>query len=152
MANRPKIASRNRINQLSRSSRIDNTFLRASDLEAVLNYLDENIRPYTVYTALLTQELTNDPVVTVLENTTSLTVTWTRNGASGQYTGTLSSPITNLQEKCFILFSERNAGGYPYINYYIASDTQIILYTGATDSSFNDDLLSYTPVEIRIYS
>lgn len=45
--------------------------------------------PYYEYSALLTQSSTNDPTVTVLYNTFSGTIVWSRNGA-GDYRGTLT--------------------------------------------------------------
>ena len=52
----------------------------------------EELAPYRSYTALLSQQGAEDPVATVLENTSNLTIIWSRIGA-GKYLGTLSQPI-----------------------------------------------------------
>ena len=50
--------------------------------------------PYLVYTAILRQTGTDDPVATVLANTLSADIVWTRTSA-GVYFGTLSGAFTN---------------------------------------------------------
>jgi hypothetical protein len=52
----------------------------------------QQLQPYKVYTALLTQSGENDPVPTILENTIDETLTWTYD-ALGQYSLSLS-PFT----------------------------------------------------------
>jgi hypothetical protein len=59
--------------------------------------LANKLRPYIIgysgiYTAKFSQTGTANPVVTVLENTTGLSITWTRI-STGSYIGTFSSPI-----------------------------------------------------------
>ena len=62
-----------------------------------INTSIENIRPYKVYTALLTQSGTNAPVATVLENTLGISITYSRNIA-GIYILTPSSGTFNLNK------------------------------------------------------
>jgi hypothetical protein len=50
--------------------------------------------PYKVYTALLSQTTTGDPVATVLANTLSADIVWTRT-STGVYFGTLASAFTS---------------------------------------------------------
>ena len=70
-------------------------------LKAVADYVDQeitNVKPYKVYTILISQTGTSDPVVTtLLENTFTGTITWTRTSA-GRYLGTIdSTEFTNLK-------------------------------------------------------
>lgn len=72
------------------------------NLQRVVNNLLETIgfvndalpdsRPYKVYTALLSQTGTDDPVATVLENTLGVTITWSRT-SSGDYEATASDDV-----------------------------------------------------------
>ena len=59
-------------------------------------------RPYTVYTALLSQTGTNAPVATVLENTLGIVVTWTRVNV-GVYGFFLPSPVLSLDRTSITL-------------------------------------------------
>lgn len=56
-------------------------------------------RPYKVYTALLTQEGTNDPVAQVLENTLGGTPVWERIG-QGRYNCTLTGAFPEGKTYC----------------------------------------------------
>lgn len=49
--------------------------------------------PYKIYNAILTQSGTSAPVATVLQNTLSGTIVWTR-GSGGVYLGTLTGAFT----------------------------------------------------------
>ena len=81
-----------------------------------LNDLINKVRPYKVYTALLNQSGTNAPVATVLENTTGLTITWSRFQV-GVYRGQLSA----LQDETKVWFLTSWASG--------AGDATQILYS-----------------------
>ena len=63
-------------------------------------YVDSK-RPYKVYTALMSQAGTDDPVVTVLENTLGGTPTWSTS-LSGYCSATLSSAFSANKTVCFI--------------------------------------------------
>lgn len=56
--------------------------------------LKQFVRPYAVYVASITQSGTDAPVVTVYENTTGATITWSRWGP-GEYRGTSTDLFTN---------------------------------------------------------
>lgn len=64
------------------------SIMRQQDVDAKI----EAIHPYKVYTALVTQSGSADPVVTVLDNTLGATITWARTN-EGVYTGTASSAV-----------------------------------------------------------
>jgi len=57
---------------------------------------EDHVHPigYKVYSALLTQTGTSDPTVTILENTTGLVFTWTRNQVGVYFTNPLPGDLT----------------------------------------------------------
>ena len=106
------------------------------------------IRPYKVYSALLTQSGTASPVATVLENTIG-NIVWTRN-AAGQYSATLSSAFT--LNKTFVLLgrSGANTGAYFEQNWVSANAVDIF---SVNYGGFNlDDTMYLVPIEIRVYN
>ena len=101
---------------------------------------------YKVYSALLTQSGTSNPVATVLENTIGSLV-WTRT-AVGYYRATLSSAFT--ANKTMVLLGsnspEFSVGAYnPTANY-------VLLKTTDATGTFVDDALFQCSVEIRVYN
>jgi hypothetical protein len=103
---------------------------------------------YKVYTALLTQSGTSDPVATVLENTTGLTLTWGRSIA-GTYSSSLFSTslvvtviVGNTFENIVTSYNISNAGASNYIGIVTKDVTGVL-----TDSKLNK-----TFIEIRVYS
>jgi len=106
---------------------------------------------YKVYTALMTQEGTNAPTATILENTLG-SIVWTRI-SSGNYRGTLAD--TFLIDKTFILnpvsgndSSVLTGGGGAAYNLYRSNDAFVSLTVGGS----GDGVLNYTPIEIRVYN
>jgi len=113
------------------------------------------IRPYLVYTALITQSGGGTPTAKVLENTLGGTVVLARSSA-GQYTLTLSSAFT-VDKTFFSPFSRYEPQGTDrkYIYLERASANVINLFTqfGASGSiAFSDSMLTDEPIEIRVYS
>lgn len=121
------------------------------------NYADANgnitinSSPYWVYTAILSQNGTNAPVATVLENTFGDTVTWTRL-SSGQYRGSFSNASFQLS-KFFAVVGRQNINTLTRLD--IFGDSSIFLGTatvsGAQTTSFSDNLMFNTCIEIRVY-
>lgn len=107
---------------------------------------------YLTYVALLTQTSTNAPSATILENTLSGVPVWAR-GIAGTYTCTLSGAFP--LEKTFILCGSSPNGGAPF-NYSIeltgASNSFLLRTTVTSDGSLSDGLLTYNPIEIRVYN
>lgn len=97
---------------------------------------------YKVYTALLSQEGTDAPVATVLENTLG-DVSWIRLG-SGNYRF-ISSDTELLIDKTFV--SNLRNGASDSYNLIRFNDS----FANLTVSS-GDGALNYTPVEIRVYN
>jgi|694.fasta_scaffold09927_39 hypothetical protein len=97
------------------------------------------LRPYKVYTALLTQTGINPPVATVLENTLGFIPTYSYNG-TGNYSINSSSGFTSDKTVVFI-----------------TSESTDIIYSTQVSSSeiiiggVSDDLMSKTSIEIRVY-
>lgn len=113
-----------------------------------------NIKPYKVYTALLTQTGATDPIVTVLENTFNNEIIWTRDGV-GEFIGTLSGAFIGLKtfisatskEGNFIIGGERNNNDDEiYLSVY---DVTTANYA---DGLGSNPLYEYTSIEIRVYN
>ena len=108
--------------------------------------------PYKVYTALLTQTGTNDPVATVLDNTLGGTVVWSRLGI-GSFRATLAGAFT-LNKTIF--YSDSRSGytfwtGIIQASKDFTTDT-IEFYTLDSVTGFNtDERLRNSFVEIRVY-
>ena len=102
---------------------------------------------YTVYTALLTQTGNAAPVATVLQNTTSGTITWTRTG-TGEYTATIANALFTLNKTLVFINNgdglHQGAGVAPS---WISPTTTTI-----NIDTFSDGALINGAIEIRIYS
>lgn len=108
-----------------------------------------NIRPYRVYTGLISQTGTSNPTVVIMENTIG-NIVWTRT-TNGQYQGYL--PGEFLAVKTFLLTSSDYA-----INptnqarqFFRSSDDYISIST-QINGIIADGLLDNTPIEVRIYN
>ena len=117
--------------------------------EIIINSTDD--RPYKSYVALLTQAGGGDPVPTVLENTTGLTLAWSRL-TTGIYKADWDTALPDT-DGLFINPSQGN----------LKNQTVIVNVFGSSVSGFqlstfnqglaalNDDELVNTGIEIRIY-
>lgn len=107
----------------------------------------EDVRPYKVYTALLTQTGTAAPVATVLENTLGVNIIWIRSGI-GAYRAVLLESLV-AQEKTTLLFNNHASYQNVMVAYrdgnYIQVETSY-QYTG------NDNVLYFDTIEIRVYN
>jgi hypothetical protein len=114
---------------------------------------------YKVYTALINQEGTNDPIVTVLENTLGVTIIWTRL-IQGVYQGILSSPIMTIGKTFFSTNGSSIGATLACVNYgTLQGDIQIdrvqINHTSISSGSIplaKVDNLINLPIEIRVYN
>jgi hypothetical protein len=104
---------------------------------------------YKVYTALLSQNGTNAPIATVLENTLGGTVVWSR-ASTGVYTGTLAGTFTTNKSMINISngFNSTAIARYCGININGASISTSIGGSPSDGQMGND----YTSVEIRVYN
>jgi hypothetical protein len=104
--------------------------------------------PYKKYVALISQTGTNDPTVSILENTIG-DIVWTRL-SSGVYQGVLFNAfIDDFKTYLTINQTLQNLGGVNYITWFDGSTIQI----DTLDNTFtnSDGLLGFTTIEIRVY-
>lgn len=104
---------------------------------------------YRSYVALLSQSGTDNPTAIVLENSLG-DIEWTWD-STGQYFGFLSNSFP--VEKTFILTPSNgydaevlNGGGGDLYSIFRSGDNYIVVSTPS------DDVLNYTPIEIRVYN
>ena len=110
--------------------------------------IDAGIRPYKVYTALMSQNGTDAPTAKVLENTLGGDIIWTRDSA-GNYYGTLTGafPVFKVYAIPGVLDWSDFPDGY-YVQRFTNNTVNIQTYLGFVAL---DNLLSNTPIEIRVY-
>jgi len=109
-----------------------------------------------IYRALINQTTTGAPVATVLENTLSAAIIWTRSSA-GSYIGTLSGAFT--VNKTFIPVPSRlvSASGTDYSEFTLTrSDANSVSLTSTFGpngtATYTDSMLVDYPVEILVYN
>ena len=116
---------------------------------ATTAFVQENSRPYKVYTALLTQSGTNAPTATVLENTLGGTVVWSRVD-TGMYLATLTGAFTGNKTVSFFQTGSSSAGSTYTYNSYKDSDNSVRLYA-LSNGSYLDQIIA-GQIEIRVYN
>lgn len=106
-----------------------------------------NIRPYKVYTGLISQTGTNDPTVVIMENTIG-NIVWQRI-AAGQYTATLTNAFT--VDKTYLV-----VGPFQYLYNtsctFLRNNASILGLANQTNNIIGDGILDNTPIEIRVYN
>jgi hypothetical protein len=105
-----------------------------------------NIIPYKVYRALVTQVDTAEPTAIVLENTLG-EVTWSRVGL-GIYLA--ASPGLFTENKTFLLMGRLNTLNRVDYTFYRANNNYAYIQTRVNDID-SDSLLTKTAVEICVY-
>lgn len=111
-----------------------------------------NIMAYQVYTAIISQSGTSDPVVTVLDNNIG-NIVWTR-GSEGTYNGTLANAFP-LGKTWFaaphngLEFEEWR--GHISLVRDSPSNTGMLLLRTEKDEARVDDALFNCSIEIRVY-
>lgn len=139
----------------------DNTFSRGfwnTFLTKLSTLLTNQVKPYKVYTALLTQTGENAPVVTVLENTLG-DISFGYSSA-GNYT--ITSDKLFIDDKTVVTIGQNNNNGGGGNNTFVLYSTNISsssllqfssLDVSDTGGSFTDNgLLTKTQIEIRVYN
>jgi hypothetical protein len=107
----------------------------------------EQLFGYKKYVALITQTVTNNPNVDVLENSLGGTVVWTR-VAAGRYRGTLVGAFPN-ENKTFLLNNNTVQG--VYVRFFWDTADRVEINTADFTDAKIDDSLDYTSIEIRVY-
>ena len=106
---------------------------------------------YTVYTALLTQAgaaVGNIPVATVLQNTTTQTITWSRTAgnAAGEYTATITNSLFALNKTMVFINNGSTVSNTANIGWASPTTSTITIDTST------DSVLTAASLEIRIYN
>lgn len=104
------------------------------------------IKPYKVYTALISQVGTSNPTVQVLGTNEIGGISWARTG-TGLYEGTLTGAFSNLKTFCFLQASDTAT----FLIYRADSDTIQIGTTFQGNDTGVDGVLNQTSLEIRVY-
>lgn len=103
------------------------------------------LKPYKVYSALLSQSGTSAPTATVLENTIGSLV-WSRT-STGYYKATLTGAFTLNKTLVFVGADDpENSYGSRRID-----ANELLLKTTDSTNTFADDILYFTSIEIRVY-
>ena len=110
--------------------------------------LVETVRPYKVYTALLSQSGTSAPTATVLENTLGGTVVWTRS-STGLYNGTLTGIFTASKT---VFFINQGNGASRLSGYRPDTNTVQVVSMNAYLNEFADNSINNASIEIRVYN
>ena len=111
--------------------------------------IDNTTLPYKVYRALLTQTSTNAPTSTIIENTLSGDIVWTRN-SPGNYTGTLTGEFL-LGKTFYPTYGSTN--GLDRFFMHRIDDNTFKIYTLSYDETTSlDDVLHNTPIEVIVYN
>ena len=113
---------------------------------ATTAFVQQNARPYKVYTALLSQSNTDAPVAIVLENTIG-NIVWTRLN-TGQYLGTLTGAFTLDKTICFTGGNTNNANIHHTTQRNNDSSVVVETYNSGAKADY---LLAKTSIEIRVY-
>lgn len=111
----------------------------------------QGIKPYKVYTALLSQSGTSAPTATVLENTLGGTIVWSRSN-TGQYIGTLTGAFTD--QKTIIFVNRSNPAATAFDTNMAANVINIntVGYTTFSNSAYVDGQTNSASIEIRVYN
>jgi hypothetical protein len=108
------------------------------------------VEPYKKYIALMTQSGTASPSVVILENTIG-DIVWTRTN-NGVYMGYLLNAFP--ENKTFFPGVQNTFSGGSPINvaiYRNFEDHSVFIQSGNTGIGDDDNLLSSTSIEIRVY-
>lgn len=143
----------------------DNTLYIVQDTAAIyiwdgVEYIVYDSRPYKSYVALISQNGTNAPTATILENTLGGTVVWSYDDV-GQYHCTLAgafpSSKTNLGVQAvtpFVRLVNQYGVGIENLGYFLYRLTNdIVVLKTTTDSEVfaNNVIISPIFIEIRVY-
>jgi len=113
--------------------------ISTDNVSDILDSIVDELRPYKVYTVLISQAGTAAPTVKSLENSIGAIV-WARTGA-GVYTGTLVGAFT--ADKTALLIKPLSVAGLTFVR---TSADVVTLNTNGTDVLLTDHTL-----EIRVY-
>ena len=127
-------------NKLQVNGNITSNVATLSNQVVVKSQLDA-IRPYKVYTAILTQTGTSAPTAIVLENTIG-SIVWSRTVAGG-YFATLTGAF--ITDKTTVLITNGSSNG-TYIHGAAVSTSNVNVITA------DDGQIDRATIEIRVYN
>jgi hypothetical protein len=104
--------------------------------------------PYKVYTAILNQTNTSNPVATVLNNTFEDIINWSRSGV-GVYSGTLSSPFLSGKT---VLWLQGGMNSDTTIYNAYRSANSVITITTTNNGVLSDNEITNSSIEIKVYN
>ena len=110
-------------------------------------YISNIVKPYKVYTALLTQIGTSAPTATVLENTLGGTLVWSYS-TTGVYGVTLSNAFTANKT---IIFSSNPKDNLNFVRMTVNPPNFVLIYTYYNNVA-SENVLDNWPIEIRVYN
>ena len=117
---------------------------------AFVSDVQKYIRPYDVYTALISQSGTDDPTIIVLENTIGA-IEWTRVEV-GEYYGTLTGAFTTDKTCGFMGNSVASQDWFAWMNNGNTDINTVNIQTFDTRTYGQiDGVLYKTFIEIRVY-
>lgn len=122
-----------------------------NNMKAVVDYAAQTGRPYKVYSVIINQAQTGDPVITVMENTIG-TITVARTGA-GVYTFTRTGAFTNnktLLSPAQVCINSYSGNSYNASAFRTSADVVTLSTTLGTVAT--DGVLSSFTFEIRVYN
>jgi len=105
--------------------------------------------PYKVYTALLTQTGTSNPVAIVLENTTGINITWNRSAAFNYNT---NEGFSSNPSKISVLFTYQNNGNIKSFGCYTYSTGPLYKVGIDLDPTGIAEGMIKSTIEIRVYN
>ncbi len=136
---------------------VDLTERRSASVNAeTAVYTMDDIKGYKVYTALLSQSGTSNPVATVLDNTLGGVPVWTRAGGAGIYDVTLTNLLPIDKTLIFLTLHGTDADGryVSQINYATSANNnkRRIVIKNATTNVNADGIGALSTIEIRVYN
>jgi hypothetical protein len=122
-------------------------------VQELADFVGEGVKPYKLYTALLTQTGTDAPVAIVLENTLGGVVVWSYENV-GLYKGTLNDAFPEDKTAMFITSTRFNGDAFMCISLYGGDIPNAIAVETLELPTYisQNDLLYYTTIEIRVYN
>jgi hypothetical protein len=142
-------------------------------LRTAFNKTNENftevynaLRPYKVYTALVSQSGTDVPTSIILENTFGQTPTWVRADAGQYVLNFTGSPLTENKTTptpagsstgnvLFNRLTNKDSSGFNVQQGYLMyqrNANEIYLRSLSDADTFSDEILENTLIEIRVYN
>lgn len=119
-----------------------------SILKRLLTSSGANALPYKVYSAILVQSGTDDPIATVLENTLGTSVTWTREN-TGYYQG--ASELFNATKTIGFVGGHNGSNIVIFDAFNVLATNTVLVWQYQPETSAEVDNLE-VQIEIRVYN